>query len=195
MPYDSDATRARIFDAAVAEFAAVGIGGARVERIAERAKANKSLIYRYFGGKEQLFAAVLMSELEQLAASVSIDPDRVSEYVGELFDYHVAHPNLIRLMTAEGFQYGASDVPGQKSRTAYYRSKTQAVRTAQEQGGVDGSLDARSLVLALVGLVGWYFAAPQISRMVMDQDPYDPDVLAAHRSALTEAARRIVTAG
>ncbi|MFJ3802611.1 TetR family transcriptional regulator [Streptomyces sp. NPDC090088] len=192
MPYDSDATKARIFDAAVAEFAEVGIGGARMERIAERAQANKSLIYRYFGSKEQLFAVVLMSELRKLAEAVSIDPDRVAEYVGELFDYHVAHPDLIRLMVAEGFRYGASDVPDQQSRTAYYQSKTEAIRAAQELGVVADSLDARSLVLALLGLVGWYFAAPQISRMVMDGDPYDPAVLAAHRAALTEAARRIV---
>ncbi|MFI9081505.1 TetR family transcriptional regulator [Streptomyces sioyaensis] len=192
MPYDAEATRARIFHAAVAEFAAVGIGGARMERIAERAHANKSLIYRYFGSKEKLFAAVLMTELQQLADAVAIDPDRVAQYVGELFDYHVSHPEVIRLMMAEGFHYGTADVPDQRARGAYYQGKAEAVRRAQARGKADSSLDARSLVLALLGLVGWYFAAPQISRMVLDDDPHDPAVLAAHREALVEAARRIV---
>ncbi|MGW2169486.1 TetR family transcriptional regulator [Streptomyces sp. NPDC001705] len=192
MPHDADATRARIFDAAVAEFSAVGIGGARIERIAERAKANKSLIYRYFGGKEQLFAAVLVGKLKQLVETVSIDPESVAEYVGKLFDYHVAHPEMIRLMMAEEFHSGTAEVPGQEDRTRYYSSKAHAVRTAQEQGRADTSLDARSLVLALTGLVSWYFAAPHISRMVLDDDPRDPAVLEAHRAALVEAARRIV---
>lgn len=84
-------------------------------------------------------------------------------------------------------------MPDQVKRTAYYQGKVEAVRTAQERSAVDGSLDARNTVLTLVGLVGWYFAAPQISRMVMDEDPFDPTVLASHRAALVEAARRIVT--
>ncbi|MGY0488195.1 TetR family transcriptional regulator [Streptomyces sp. WG-D5] len=195
MPYDAEATRARIFDAAVAEFSAVGIGGARVERIAERAQANKALIYRYFGSKERLFAAVLADRLKQLVETVSIDPESVAEYVGNLFDYHVTHPEMIRLMMAEEFHSGIAAMPGQEARSRYYSSKAQAVRTAQEQGRADTSLDARSVVLALTGLVCWYFAAPHISRMVLDEDPGDPAVLEAHRTALVEAARRIVQPG
>jgi AcrR family transcriptional regulator len=192
MPYDADATRARIFEAAVAEFAAVGIGGARVERIAQRAKANKSLIYRYFTSKDRLFAAVLMRELTALAEAVSVDPNRVVDYVGELFDYHVSHPQVIRLMVAEGFHYGTADLPDQEARTAYYQGKVGAVGQAQRAGDADAGLAPDHLALILVGLVGWYFGAPQISRMMLDRDPLDPKVLAAHRAALIEAARRIV---
>jgi AcrR family transcriptional regulator len=192
MPYDADATRARIFAAAVAEFASVGIGGARVERIAERAQANKSLIYRYFVSKDRLFAAVLMHELAALADAVAVDPERVVEYVGELFDYHVAHPRVIRLMVAEGFHYGTVDVRDQQARTDYYQGKVAAVGQAQRAGAVDRGIGAEHLTLMLVGLVGWYFAAPQISRMILDRDPLDSEALAAHRAALIEAARRIV---
>ena len=52
---DAEATKARIFEAATAEFAAHGIAGARVDRIAQNAKANKQLIYAYFGDKQKLF--------------------------------------------------------------------------------------------------------------------------------------------
>ena len=48
-----------ILDAATAEFARYGLGGARVDRIAERAGANKRMLYYYFGSKEALFLAVL----------------------------------------------------------------------------------------------------------------------------------------
>ena len=56
---NADLTRARILDAAATEFARYGLGGARVGAIADRAKANKAMIYHYFGGKEDLYVAVL----------------------------------------------------------------------------------------------------------------------------------------
>ena len=55
MAYDSAATRARLLDAAHSEFAERGLAGARVDRIAAAAQANKQAIYAYFGSKEQLF--------------------------------------------------------------------------------------------------------------------------------------------
>jgi AcrR family transcriptional regulator len=51
-PYDRAQTTRRIFNAAVVEFAAEGIAGARVDRIAANADSNKALIYSYFGNKD-----------------------------------------------------------------------------------------------------------------------------------------------
>ncbi len=55
---DAAATRQRLIDAARAEFAQYGIAGARVDRIATNAGANKAQIYNYFGSKDRLFDAV-----------------------------------------------------------------------------------------------------------------------------------------
>jgi len=49
----------RILKAATEEFARFGLGGARVDRIAARAGANKRMLYYYYGNKEDLFLAVL----------------------------------------------------------------------------------------------------------------------------------------
>ena len=57
MPWDSQDTRRRLLEAAITEFSAYGIAGARVDRIASAAKANKQAIYAYFGSKDALFAA------------------------------------------------------------------------------------------------------------------------------------------
>ncbi|MCF5386877.1 TetR family transcriptional regulator, partial [Pseudomonas syringae] len=48
-------TREDILQAAVAEFVAHGLSGARVDAIAERTKTSKRMIYYYFGSKEQLY--------------------------------------------------------------------------------------------------------------------------------------------
>lgn len=52
---DAEATQARILAGAKKEFAKSGLSGARVDEIAVRTKANKRMIYHYFGNKEDLF--------------------------------------------------------------------------------------------------------------------------------------------
>jgi AcrR family transcriptional regulator len=56
---DSERTRLEIRRAAMAVFAEVGLGGARMDKIAERARVDKKLIYYYFGSKEKLFLSAL----------------------------------------------------------------------------------------------------------------------------------------
>ena len=51
MARDAEQTKQRLLEAAIAEFSAYGIAGARVDRIAAGAGVNKSLIYSYFGSK------------------------------------------------------------------------------------------------------------------------------------------------
>lgn len=60
---DPAATRRRILAAAAAEFARAGFAGARVDRIAGDAAANKRMLYHYFGDKRGLLAAVMDAEL------------------------------------------------------------------------------------------------------------------------------------
>jgi AcrR family transcriptional regulator len=71
MPPDSTATKARLLGAALTEFAEHGIAGARVDRIAEQAGANKRLIYVYYGNKEQLFETVVGQALARARTKIS----------------------------------------------------------------------------------------------------------------------------
>ncbi|WP_190802628.1 TetR family transcriptional regulator [Leptolyngbya sp. FACHB-261] len=192
MPYDAEATKRRIFEAAAAEFAERGIAGARINQIAERARANKQLIYAYFGDKEQLFAAVLQQRLEQLAEAVVLDPDRVPEYVGELFDFHAANPDLVRLVLWEALHCEPGQVPNQAGRAERYRETVTALVNSQSVGKMDASLEPRHTLFMLLSLAGWWFAAPQVAHMMINADPSSAPVLANHRAHIVEAARRLV---
>jgi TetR/AcrR family transcriptional regulator len=64
-PRNSAATAAAILAAAHAEFAALGYGGGRIDRIAERARANKRMIYHHYGSKAGLYLAVLEHAYER----------------------------------------------------------------------------------------------------------------------------------
>jgi AcrR family transcriptional regulator len=190
--YDSEATKKRIFEAAVAEFSQYGIAGARVDRIATQAKSNKQLIYSYFGNKEELFAAVLQEKLERLAAAITLEPDRVPEYVGELFDFHVANPETLRLVMWEGLHYGDQPVPNESSRTEHYLHKAATIAQGQKQGMINDTLQARHIAFMLLALVGWWFAVPPIARMLLVGDAESKVVMAEYRAQIVEAARRIV---
>ena len=105
---DADATRTRILAAAKKEFARNGLGGARVDEIAERAKANKRMIYHYFGNKEDLFLIVLEEayldiraaeqklKLEDLSAREALE-----KLVRFTWNYYLKNPEFITLVNSE----------------------------------------------------------------------------------------------
>ena len=75
---DAERTRAEILEVATAEFAERGYSGARVDEIAERTRTTKRMIYYYFGGKEQLYIAVLERAYSQLRdAEQTLDVDHL----------------------------------------------------------------------------------------------------------------------
>ncbi|MEH2250129.1 TetR/AcrR family transcriptional regulator [Nostoc sp.] len=104
MRQDSEATRQRILEAAVVEFAEHGIAGARVDRIATAAESNKQLIYQYFGNKEGLFHTVLVQELARATEGVPLPPDDVEGYAGAYFDFAMANPRVMRLIAWCGLE-------------------------------------------------------------------------------------------
>ncbi|MBA2810300.1 TetR family transcriptional regulator [Streptomyces sp. KM273126] len=105
---DAARTRAEILDVATTEFARAGYAGARVDEIAARTRTTKRMIYYYFGGKEQLFTAVLeraysvIRQAEQELNVEHLDPVAAIRRLAELtFDHHEAHPDFIRLVSIE----------------------------------------------------------------------------------------------
>ena len=96
---NADRTRTRILEAATEEFAARGIAGARVSRIAEVAGCNKAMLYAYYGNKDALFDAVFTAYVQAYLDEVGFDADDLPAYAGRVFDYFEAHPDHLRLAT------------------------------------------------------------------------------------------------
>jgi AcrR family transcriptional regulator len=189
---DAEATKERILDAASGEFAEHGLAGARVDAIAARAGANKQLIYAYFGSKEELFAAVLGRRLGLLAEEIVLEPERLADYAGEIFDFHLDHPELTRLLLYEALHYTNGPVPADERRQAHNAAKVEAVQAAQGRGIIDPSLDARDIVMFVIALAAWPAAARQVARQITG-DLTNAETRARYRTDLVEAVRRIVT--
>ncbi|MEV5873981.1 TetR family transcriptional regulator [Streptomyces sp. NPDC052101] len=186
---DPEATKARIFEAAIAEFARHGIAGARIDRIAGAAKANKQLIYAYFGNKAELFSQVLGKCMVDLAAAVPVDPDDIDAYVDHLLDYHATHPEFLRLLFWEGIEYGSAELPDESTRQEHYARKVAAFADGQARGVITDAIPPGDLMLLLTALTNWMTVVPQMRRILTGPQDTDRDRL---RASIKEAARRLV---
>jgi len=98
---DPVTTRARILDAATAEFAARGYDGGRIEAIAARAGVNKALLYYYFPSKSELYRRLVLDHLEAAAlvleqAAAGDDPpaEVLERMILALFDVLSVRPQI-----------------------------------------------------------------------------------------------------
>ncbi len=183
MPPTAVPTRDRILDAAVAEFSAYGLAGARVDRIAAAAAANKRAIYEHFSDKEGLFDAALDHVRGALEVGVPLTEDDLPGYAGRLFDYFVQRPQAVRMN-----QWRVLERPGtDPDEDAMYATKVAAMRD-----GVD-AIGPVDLIVLVGGLTIAWFSAPDGLLAADGRDPRSAARVAAHRAAVVEAARRLVT--
>ena len=178
-------TRDRIFQAATAEFAAHGIAGARVDRIAGAAGANKTLIYHHFGNKEALFSAVVGRQMAELYATVPVTPDDLPGYAVGLFDFALARPELMRLMAWSGLERRAPVPPEQVAGTA---GKLAGIAQAQAAGRVQAT-DPPAFLLSVIVAVATAWAAGNPYAAVID--PTSAEQPAVYREAIRRAVNRL----
>jgi AcrR family transcriptional regulator len=105
---DADRSQRDILEAALDEFAAHGLAGARMDRIAERAAVNKRLIYYYFENKETLFLAVLEQAYERIRSEerklelTQVEPtEAIRRLISFTWHYYLAHPEFLTLLNSE----------------------------------------------------------------------------------------------
>lgn len=147
-----------ILKAAAAEFAERGFGGARMDRIAERAEVNKASIYYHVGNKQELYAAVFeekMNEvrerLEEIETS-SLAPERkLEEVVETISTVPRNNPELPRMMMRE-VASGMENLPEKTKNT--FAEFTGVIKEILEAGRDADSFRDVDPVLTLVTLMG-----------------------------------------
>jgi AcrR family transcriptional regulator len=184
--YDRAESSRLLLEASAIEFARHGIGGARVDKIADRAGVNKASIYTYFGKKDDLFAALLLEKLGQLAEHVPIRSDDIPAYAGQLFDFLCDNPEIVRLFEQEGMHYNPREVPGFDDRAAYFQGRVDVVRHALPPDG-----DAAALFFSVIAMSYWFIAAPQMVRMIFGDVTAD-ETRSRYRAQVVENATAII---
>lgn len=175
-PRRPDLSRARILDAAVAEFAASGLAGARVDAIAERAEINKRMIYHYFGNKEALYRAALETVYAEIwAAEAALDLDALppraalEALVRFVWGYYQDHPEFIALLTTEN-QHGAvhfrSSQPIRDGASSSRRLVADILRRGEADGTFRPGIDPVQLGLTITSLCYYYLTNHATSSIV-----------------------------
>ncbi len=138
--HDGEETRNNILEVAAQEFASKGLSGARIDEIAEKTASSKRMIYYYFGGKDELYRAVLERSYGQIRAredegnfqTLPADQALIAQ-VEHTFDYHVEHPEFVRLVMNENIHHGEhiGHIDGLKERN---RSVIASLKTIIDKG-------------------------------------------------------------
>jgi len=189
---DAERTRPRILAAALREFSAKGISGARVDTIAARSRANKRMLYYYFGSKEGLYRAVLRQRLSESApgqggagAPSPELPPVSGERLVALDVWMASSPEYVRLLMWEALERGdAPDVEEEASRREALGRWVELVAAEQRAGRLPAGIDPAALVCAQLALAMFPYAFPQLARLVTGREPGDPAARAAWVTAL-----------
>ncbi len=192
---DPQRTRDRILTAALAEFSAEGFAGARVARIARRARVNKRMLYHYFGNKEDLFREIFDRNLRERARWVTEAPADLGASLTYWFSMACEDSDWIRLIQWEALAVGGGPVVREAERRASFGRAIGDVRDRQRRGLLPDGLDAGHLLLAVMGLITFPLAFPQVTRLVTGLDPADPGFRARRAEFLRAFAAALATCG
>jgi AcrR family transcriptional regulator len=184
---DAEATKARILDAAKKEFAKKGLGGARVDDIAEKARANKRMIYHYFGSKEGLFQTVLenayvdIRTAEQKLNLDHLDPRTALErLVRFTWDYYLKNPEFITLVNSENL-HRAKHLKKSERVKVYSRRFVGMVTAILDRGAAEGvfrpGIDPVQLNITIAAIGYYYLTNRFTGSIVFERDLMTRDAL------------------
>jgi AcrR family transcriptional regulator len=186
-PKDSAATKELLLAAATEEFSEYGLAGARIDRIAQRAGANKRLLYVYFGDKDHLFEIVLARQIDALREAVPFMPDDLAVFAGARFDYVLANPQAGRLAAWRAFERAEPTDVERRS----YKTRINAIAKAQREGKTSRAIPAVDLFAIVLRMTESWLSAPPALRAAAGKEPLSSARIRQHRAALINAVRRI----
>ena len=165
---DPERNQERILKAATDEFARFGLGGARVDRIAARAGANKRMLYYYYGNKDDLFLAVLEASYARIRSAeralhlADLEPrEAMRRLVAFTWNYYLAHPEFLTLLNSENL-HRARHVKRSQSIVAMHSPFAAMIKQVLERGARGGQfrrgVDPVQLYISIAALGYFYLS-------------------------------------
>ena len=195
-PRDAERSQKDILDAALAEFAEHGLGGARMDRIAERAGVNKRLIYYYFENKESLFLAVLerayegIRSEEQRLELTQVEPtEAIRRLIAFTWNYYLAHPEFLTLLNSENL-HRARHLKQSKKIPAMHSPLVQTLADVLERGHKCGlfraGVDPVQLYISIAGLSYFYLGNNHTLSTIFNRPLLGPKAKVERLSHMTD---------
>jgi len=187
-----EATRASILAAARVEFAAKGLEGARVDQIANRAKANKQLVYYYFGSKDDLYRAALEATYAEIRAlereldlSALPPSDAMVRLIDFSLDYLNEHREFIRMLAdenAHGARHVRDSEMALRTNSPLLGLIAETLDRGVKAGVFRSGVDPLELYVSIAGMTFFYFANGLTMSAIFGRDLARRDVIASYRN-------------
>jgi TetR/AcrR family transcriptional regulator len=186
-------TRNVVLAAAVQEFAEKGIAGARIDKIAKRARVNKQALYYHFGDKERLFRAALSSVYEQfrvertdLESARSSPVDSMKTLVAAIFDHVRDHEDGTAIIGHENRLHGDHLTPNvrklvRRAVAPMISAISTTLKRGQTQGSFSRTVDPIQLYLTIISLCMFNFTNAFTLSAIVGRDLLSKPALVARK--------------
>jgi AcrR family transcriptional regulator len=198
---DPEGMRLRILEAAKQEFAAHGIGGARVDRIAAAAGANKRMLYYHVGNKDDLYLAVLEGAYAQIRVEERgldlehLDPPEAIERLIEFtWSYFIRNPEFLALLNTENqarARHLKRSAKIKSMHSPFVEMIRMVVTRGVERGDFQIAMDPVQLYISIAALSFFYLSNSATLSVIFGRDLMSKparDERLAHMVALVLAA-------
>jgi len=189
---DADRSQLAILLAARDEFAQHGLGGARMDRIAERADVNKRLIYYYFTSKDELFLAVLekaYADIREAETRLHLQGMPPAEAIQRLtrftWEYYIAHPEFLTLLNSENLHQGRHLAMSGRVRdmnSPLIQTLAEILERGRSEGLFRGGIDPLQLYVSIAGMAYFYLSNNHTLSAIFGRDLMTPK---AHHERLS----------
>lgn len=188
---DLGRTRDKILAAALAEYAAKGPAGARIQSIARRARVNKRMLYYCFGNKAELYREVLRSRLAERSRKLDAMPASLPEGLLYMQREFCADSQWLRLLQWEALADDGSKPVAWTERRRLVMQALGHLQRSQDNGLLPPDTDLKQLFLAIFAVVIFPLAFPQMCRMATGLQPTDPKFRVAEANFLRWLGERL----
>ena len=189
-----DRVRERLLREATRQFAAHGVSGTSIQRVAAAAGVTRPTLVYHFGSKEGLRDAVLQAMVDHwrlelprlLAAAASSGGPRLDALVGAMLGFFHQDPDLARLVVREMLDRpGALAVLVRTHLQPWTRLLAEAIRLGQASGTVRPDVDPESFVVLVISAALSMVAVGAHASALIEPEP----TLDAQQAELIRLAR------
>ncbi|MGC6488812.1 MAG: TetR family transcriptional regulator [Planctomycetota bacterium] len=176
--------RARLIEAATAEFAAGGYSASTLDAIAARAGVTKGGLYFHFAGKEELFFAVLdhwrehrRRELQVRGQTGAGAADSLRAFLAGYLSFHLREPAATHLLRVLGTElrgrFTARLREDDRHEQRWFRAQVRGLLELGDRDGTlavdDAAMTAFVLCGAVIGILSQWHSAPSDVEMHCDE--------------------------
>jgi AcrR family transcriptional regulator len=177
---DPEGMRLRILAAATKEFATRGLAGARVDRIAAAAGANKRMLYYHVGKKDDLYLAVLEGTYAKIRAEErTLDlehldpPDAIESLITFTWNYFIRNPEFLALLNTENLER-ARHIKRSDKVKSMHSPFVEMIRTVVLRGVASGdfkvAIDPVQLYISIAALSFFYLGNNATLSVIFGRD-------------------------